>query len=138
MHRVFSDIEFDTVLDACSGSGCVAYLFKAMGKEVTANDFLHMSVTLAQALVENSNVTSDGETVKVLLEYDLHHRHFIENTFAGIFFTPEDLRFLDLISWNIRKLEDPLARALAQAALVRSCVKRQPRGVFTVAGDTSR
>src|SRR5438132_10432651 len=52
MHRVFSDIEFDTVLDACSGSGCVAYLFKAMGKAVTANDFLHMSVTLAQALVE--------------------------------------------------------------------------------------
>jgi adenine-specific DNA-methyltransferase len=135
MHRVFSEIEFDTVLDACSGSGCVAYLFKATGKEVTANDFLHMSVTLAQALVENSNLTLDGETVKRLLEYDPHHRHFIEKTFAGIFFTTEDLRFLDLISWNIRKLEDPLARALAQAALVRSCVKRQPRGVFTVAGD---
>lgn len=25
---VLRDIEFDTVLDACSGSGCVAYLLK--------------------------------------------------------------------------------------------------------------
>src|SRR5712692_3121223 len=61
MHRVFSEIEFDTVLDACSGSGCVAYLFKATGKEVTANDSLHMSATLAQALIENSNLTLDRE-----------------------------------------------------------------------------
>ncbi len=138
MHQVFSEIEFDTVLDTCSGSGCVAYLFKAMGKQVTANDFLHMSFTLTQALIENSRVSLGQETVKLLLEYDPRHRHFIENTFAGIFFTMEDLRFLDVISWNIQKLHDPLERALARAALVRSCVKRQPRGVFTVAGDPSR
>jgi DNA adenine methylase/adenine-specific DNA-methyltransferase len=138
MHRILDQVEHDTVLDACSGSGCVAYLLKAMGKKVTTNDSLHMSFTLAQALVENSKLTLDKETVQGLLEYDPHHRHFIENTFAGIFFTSEDLRFLDFVSWNIRKLADPLARALARAALVRSCVKRQPRGVFTVAGDPCR
>ena len=42
------------------------------------------------------------------------------------------------MSWNIRKLDNPYEQAIAMAALIRSCVKRQPRGVFTIAGDPER
>ena len=62
---------------------------------------------------------------------------FIEETFTGIFYTPDDLRFLDRASANIEKLSHPHERALARAALIRSCLKKQPRGVFTVSGDLS-
>lgn len=134
-HEIVTRLEFDTVLDGFSGSGCVGYLFKAMGKEVTANDSLSFSAAIAKAVVENPGVRIDRADTASLLAYDPQHQHFIERTFRGIFFTPDDLRFLDRVWWNLQKLPNPYKQALAVAALVRSCAKRQPRGVFTVAGD---
>ena len=129
---------FDTCWDAFSGSGCVGYLLKAMGKQVTATDFLQFATALAKATVENPGITVSDEDRALLLSYDSHHRRFIQTTFDGIFYTSDDLRFLDRTCWNIRKLRDPFKQAVATAALIRSCVKRQPRGVFTVAGDPEK
>jgi DNA adenine methylase/adenine-specific DNA-methyltransferase len=111
---------------------------KAMGKEVTANDFLNFSATIARATTENPGVILRAAEIDSLLSYDPKHRRFIERTFAGVFFSPGDLRFLDRVWWNVCKLKNPYKRAIAVAALIRSCVKRQPRGVFTVAGDLER
>lgn len=135
IHKVLSDIPFNSVIDAFSGSGCVAYMFKAMQKQVTTNDFLNLNKTVSRALIENAATKLSGESLNLLLSYDPHHKRFIEQTFSGIFYTPKDLRFLDLVSWNIQKLNSKYEKAIALAALIRSCVKRQPRGVFTVAGD---
>jgi DNA adenine methylase/adenine-specific DNA-methyltransferase len=138
IHSVLRDLPFSTALDGFSGSGCVAYLLKAMGKQVTSNDFLRFSTTIAAALVENPGRRSSPAAAEALVRYDPRHRHFIERTFSGIFFAPEDLRFLDRVWWNLRDLEDGALRDLALAALIRACLKRQPRGVFTVAGDPER
>ncbi len=135
IHKILSDQTFGTTIDAFSGSGCVGYLFKAMGKQVFTNDFLNLSTTVAKALIENPGHHLSGESLNQLLIYDPQHRRFIEQTFSGIFYTPQDLRFLDRVSWNIKKLDDQYAQAIALSALIRSCVKRQPRGVFTIAGD---
>ena len=56
IYEVVATLEFDTVLDPFSGSGSVAYLFKTMGKQVTASDFLNFSATIAKATVENPGV----------------------------------------------------------------------------------
>jgi adenine-specific DNA-methyltransferase len=56
LHDVFSELDFRTALDAFSGSGCVAYLLKSMGKEVHANDFLNFCSVLAHATIENPGV----------------------------------------------------------------------------------
>jgi adenine-specific DNA-methyltransferase len=136
--EILSGIPFDTALDGFSGSGCVSYLLKTMGKQVVSNDFLRFPATIARATVENSRIVLDGGTVARLCAPASRHDHFIEDTFRGIFFTPADLRFLDRIWTNLRRERDPYARALALAALIRSCAKRQPRGVFTVAGDPAR
>lgn len=135
LHEVLQPLEFHTALDAFSGSAAVGYLLKAMGKQVTTNDFLNFSATVARALVENSREKLDAETLKALMRYDPRHPRFIETTFRDIFFTADDLRFLDVVSWNLRGIRSAHQRAIALAALIRSCVKRQPRGVFTVAGD---
>lgn len=138
IYDVLRRLPFDSALDAMTGSGSVAYLMKAMGKAVTANDSLKFPTVIAQATVENSTTTLDAKTVARLLGPSPERHHFIARTFRGIFYTPEDLRFLDRVWWNIQGLANMHQRAVALAALIRACVKRQPRGVFTVAGDPER
>lgn len=138
LHQVLDGLEFTTALDAFSGSGSVAYLLKAMGKEVTTNDFLRFPAVLARALIENQAIRLPPDRLAALTSPAPRAGDFIERTFAGIFFTGDDLRFLDRVSWHVGRLGDPYERALAMAALLRSCAKRQPRGVFTVAGDPER
>ena len=135
IYEVLATVEFHTVLDPFSGSGAVAYLFKTMGKQVTASDFLNFSATIAKATIENPGVRLTDADIDLLISYDPRSRRFIENKFSGIFFTAADLRFLDRAWCNLQKLKDEYKRAVALAAMIRSCAKRQPRGVFTVAGD---
>ena len=138
IHETLRELEFTTALDGFSGSGCVGYMLKAMGKSVQSTDFLNFPTVIATATIENPGIKVDDEDLAALADYDPKHSRFIENKFRDIFYTVEDLRFLDRTSWNIRKLTCRYKRAIATAALIRSCAKRQPRGVFTVAGDPEK
>lgn len=135
IHSVLSQLTFTSALDAFSGSGCVAYLLKAMGKRVIANDFLAFAHHIASASIENDRHRLSAKDCDSLLQYNPRRKHFIEKTFTGIFFSPSDLRFLDNLWANLPCLRTKYHRSLALAAAVRACIKRQPRGVFTVAGD---
>jgi DNA adenine methylase/adenine-specific DNA-methyltransferase len=134
LHGVFGTLDFETAADPFVGSGCVAYLLKCMGKRVVASDFLNFPTVIAKATVENSSYQLDGPAMKRLLKAPRKGR-FIERTFKGIFFSPEDLRFLDRICQNVEDLDNEYRQALARAALIRSCLKKQPRGVFTFSGN---
>ncbi len=138
IYKVLDGLDFSSACDPFSGTGCVAYLMKSMGRRVVASDYLNFSSLMARATIENSHYHLDGKAVRRLLNRMPNTHCFIETTFGGVFYTIEDLRFLDNISGNIRQLESPYEQALAFAALFRSCLKRQPRGVFTVSGDLSR
>lgn len=138
IHSVLWDLRFDSCLDAFSGSGAVAYLLKAMGKQVTACDFLNFPFQISSATIENSADTLSDDHLELLSAPNPRRGSFIEETFGGVFFTPADLRFLDTLWANIARLESPALRSLAISAAVRACVKRQPRGVFTLTGDTSK
>jgi DNA adenine methylase/adenine-specific DNA-methyltransferase len=135
--QVLSTLDFESALDPFSGTGSVGYLLKAMERRVVASDFLNFSSLIARATIENNSRQLDGSHIKTLLSVCRSTPNFIERTFQGIFYTSEDLRFLDRVSANIRRLDHPHLQALAYAALFRSCLKRQPRGVFTVSGDLS-
>ncbi len=138
IHEVLDTLDFESALDPFSGTGCVGYLMKAMGRRVAASDFLNFSSIIAKATIENNHCRLDGKAIKRLIDRTPCAHDFIERTFHGVFFTREDLQFLDRISGNIRQLENPHEQALAFSALFRSCLKRQPRGVFTLSGDLSR
>jgi adenine-specific DNA-methyltransferase len=133
--EILSGLDFESAMDPFCGSGCVSYLLKCMGKRVVARDFLQFPATLAKATVENSSFTIDGPTMKSLLGPGRKNWNFIERTFQDVFYTKEDLQFLDRISSNIAKIGQPQLQALAYAALLRSCLKKQPRGVFTFSGN---
>lgn len=138
INSVLEELDFETALDPFSGSNSVTYLLKSMGRRTVASDFLNLSSTLGKALIENNSSHLDGPAMKTLLASPTNTHSFIQETFKDIFYTEADLRFLDRISGNIRQLDNSSQQALAMAALMRSCAKRQPRGVFTISGDLSK
>lgn len=135
LHQHLQRLDFETAADPFTGSGCVSYLLKCMGKQVRASDQLSFPVTIALATVANGTERLNAAARRLLLARSPGAPDFIARMFDGVFFSPEDRRFLDRVCHNITRLEHPHQQALARAALIRSCVKKQPRGVFTVAGQ---
>jgi DNA adenine methylase/adenine-specific DNA-methyltransferase len=132
IHSVLSDLKFETAADPFSGGGSVSYLLKAMGKRVASSDFLNFPSVIASALVANQATRVSPELAEHLVVPRNPKNSFIQKTFQGIFFHRDDLAFLDQIWESIDELEDGLIRHLVLTALIRSAMKRQPRGVFTV------
>lgn len=120
IHRVLDTLDFESALDPFSGAGCVSYLMKATGRRVIASDFLKFSSLIARATIENSSRHLDGKAIQRLMDPKPATERFIEKTFSGVFYAPEDLQFLDRVSRNILCLEHPAEQALAYAALFRS------------------
>jgi adenine-specific DNA-methyltransferase len=129
--QVFGELQFERALDAFSGSGVVGYGLKAMGKQVAANDFLAFTATVARATIENPSVTLTPGDLAAITGPAADNRDFIQRTFEGIYFPPEDLAFLDSAWSNIEGLP-VYKRDLAIAALCLAAARKQPRGVFTV------
>ena len=134
IHDELAGLDFDTALDPFCGSGCVAYLLKAMGKSVTASDFLLFPSVVAAATVANSEQRLDDADLAALLAPADAPGTVAASTFGGIFYGPDDLAFVDRVWANLGRLASGHRRDIALAALIRSCLKRQPRGVFTVRG----
>lgn len=127
---VFHDVGGETALDAFSGSGFVSYLLKVQGFAVTSNDFLNFPSIIARSTVENASVTLSEDLVHRITGPAADDRDFIQSKFDGLYFSPEDLRFLDS-AWSHIEMLDGYERAIAISALVLSAARKQPRGVFT-------
>ena len=127
---VFSQLGGRTALDAFSGSGVVSYLLKALGYQVTSNDFLTFPAVIARATVVNQDqvlTTADIDQVSGPAADD---RDFIQRTFNGLYFTSADRQFLDS-AWSHIDRMTGRKQDLAISALVLAAARRQPRGVFT-------
>jgi adenine-specific DNA-methyltransferase len=130
---VFTELGGRTALDAFSGSGVVSYLLKALGYQVTANDFLTFPSVIAHATVVNQGTTLAPDDVERICGPAADDRDFIQRTFCGRYFTDADLAFLDS-AWSHIDGMAGHKRAVAISALVLSAARRQPRGVFTFCG----
>lgn len=128
--EVFSEIGGSTALDAFSGSGVVSYLLKTLGYQVTSNDFLNFPAVIASATVVNQRQMLSAEDIETICGPPCDDRDFIQRTFKGLYFTPDDLKFLDS-AWSHIDLMTGPKRDLAISALVLASARRQPRGVFT-------
>ena len=91
-------LDFDTVLDAFGGTGCVSYLLKVHGKSVTYNDYLRSNHLIGTALIENNDTTLSPNDVSNILRRDLTARYddLIATTFDAIYFTAEENAWLDV------------------------------------------
>ena len=135
---ILDKLEYESVLDAFSGSGCVAFEFKRRGKAVTTNDFLNFSYLKSKALIENSSFRIGKETLTELTRLRDDAPSIVRDTYSDIFFTYEECFLLDSLWINIQEqLENPYRKALAIGAVCRACQKKRPRGIFTFTGKKS-
>lgn len=128
------ELEFKSVLDAFSGSGCVSYMLKQKGIEVYSNDFMAFSANVTKAIVENSKTKITQKDIEQLLMTNKGAQDFISTTFKGLYFNDEDNLFLDNLIANINRLKNDYKKSLAYAAITRACMKKRPRGIFTYTG----
>lgn len=126
--------QFESVLDLFGGSGVVSYMFKSLGKQVITNDYMTMNATLANALITNSEITLTKEDIKILLSINPQRSTFVSDTFKDIYFKDEDNEFIDNVRSNIKLLKGAEKQALAMSALIRTCTRKRPRGIFTYTG----
>ncbi len=126
--------DFDSILDLFSGSGVVSYLFKSMGKRVFTNDYMAMSSIQTTALIENDDQTlSESEVSRLFIQGDKVD-FFVTDTFSGIYFNDKENQLIDIVRANIKRLRNRYKRAIAMSALIRACIKKRPRGIFTYTG----
>jgi DNA adenine methylase len=126
--------ETDTVVDLFSGSGVVGYMFKAQGKRVISNDHMAMSAGFTRAMVQNSDVTLAPAAARQLLVAEGEIDSFVRDTFSGLYYSPDDELAIDVLRTNIRALPQSAERDIALAALMRACMKKRARGIFTYTG----
>jgi len=133
--QVASNFEFESAADLFSGSGIVSYMFKTHQKKVYANDFMAMSAAYTRALVENNREQLSEKEVEELLDTTVETDGFVSTTFKDLYFTGRENHLIDCIRANIKKLKNKYKRSLAMTALIRTALKKRPRGVFTYVGE---
>ena len=131
---VAEHFHFETALDLFSGSGIVGYLFKTMGKQVYSNDYMAMSATFAKALIENNETILTREDIERLFAPNKNVDRFVQETFGGLYYSDSENETIDLVRSNIRKLKGEHKKSLDMAALIRACLKKRARGIFTYTG----
>lgn len=149
MHDVLKkhNVQFNSVLDAFSGSATVSFLFKMMGKRVLSNDLLTSSWMNAVAFVENPGIKLSQEEKDYLLHHqNTNKRTFVQDNYLGIQFrepnqqcrfnkfTLKECQYLDNFRANIDDLCDRHLQGLGYAANA-AVVLRLPFGNIDQSSD---
>lgn len=126
------DLKFQTCLDAFGGTGCFAYKAKQEKKKVTYNDILPFNSIIGKALIENQGTKLTESDVSWLLdiEHEKHAPTFIEDTFHDVYYTDNENRWLDRVSYRIRAMQDPYKQAMAYFAVFQACIIKRPYNLF--------
>jgi len=136
IHEIWNILKgyaFNSFFDGFAGSNVVSYFMKSKGKRVFTNDFMAISHTTSRAIIENSYVRIDNNDLNFLLN-NPNKESYISKTFKNLYFEDNDNQFLDKVRFNISLLDDEYKQAIALSALIRACMKKRPRGIFTYVG----
>jgi adenine-specific DNA-methyltransferase len=126
------DLRFNSVLDAFGGTGCVGYMFKKRGKQVSYNDSLKFNYYVGLALIENSHTILEDEDIDFILtkHKNIKYPTFVYDTFHDIYFTDDENQWLDYVITNIKYIHHNYKQALAYYALFQACIIKRPYNLF--------
>lgn len=126
------DIKFESAVDLFGGTGSVGYMLKSKGKQVFYNDYLKCNYLTGLALIENSKEILDENDIDFILSVhsNIDYPDFIQKTFQDTYFTDQENKWLDIVSTNIRQIENKYKQALAYYALFQSCIIKRPYNLF--------
>lgn len=125
-------LPFDTAVDVFGGTGAVSHFLKRLGKRVHYNDTLAANVVSGVALIENARVVASNATARLLASRDPGKTYddFIERTFEGVFYLPEENRWLDTVVQNAREIGCRFERSLVFHAIFQACLMKRPFNLF--------
>jgi len=126
------EYEFHSALDAFGGTGSVAYMLKAKGKQVTYNDILKFNWFIGLALIENDHeILSENEIEYIITKHrGVKYPSFVYETFKDIYFTEEENKWIDVVLTNINSLGNIYKKAIAYFALFQACIIKRPYNLF--------
>lgn len=142
LHASLAPYQFDEALDLYSGSGMVSLLFRLMGKQVHANDFLQNCGVTARAFLhfdhDQSLVNGMARNLRYLLDFDSSDgEKLISHHFSGVFFTEEENNQLDLFCQKNQML-NPRQADLYRYLMSQACLKKRPYNLFDRADLATR
>lgn len=112
IYHAVKDLSFNSVLDGFGGTASVSLLFKMMGKEVTFHDGLLCNTIAAQALLADKLPFAGIGEAHSFIDCIKPRRGFISKTFAGMYYTDKENRWLDGAATAIHELPDPALRMI--------------------------
>lgn len=127
------NLNYQTVLDAFSGTSSISYLFKTLNKTVISNDIMPCNYYTSKALIQNNDITLNQEDICFLLQKhsnSIVYENFISHTFQNIYYTDEENQWLDIVTQNILKLNCEYKKSIAFWALFQSCIIKRPYNLF--------
>ncbi len=127
-----SKIEFNTALDAFSGTSVISFIMKEMNKTVYSNDILKFNYDISKALIENNNeqITKEEFNEVITKKENFNYFYFIKNTFQDIYFLDEENEWLDIVIQNIHQLKNEYKKSMFLWALYQSCISKRPYNLF--------
>ena len=130
IYHAFKDLPFNTVLDGFGGTASVSLLFKMMGKGVTFHDGLLCNTISAHALLADKLPFLNIGEAHSFIDEITPRRGFISKTFAGMYYTDGENRWLDGAASAIHKIEDPARQGAYLYCLFQACLKKRPFNLF--------
>ncbi len=132
IRNALSKIEFNTALDAFSGTTAISYIMKEMNKTVYSNDILKFNYDIAKALIENNNEQITKEDFDDIIEKkeNFNYSSFIKDTFHDIYFLDEENEWLDIVIQNIHQIKNEYKKSMFLWALYQACISKRPYNLF--------
>lgn len=131
---ILSKYKFNSFYDAFGGSNVIGYFMKTKEKDVITNDFMSISYIHSKAIIENNKQVLNNDDIEFIIKNN-NQDNYISTTFKNLYFSDKENRFLDKVRSNISLIKNEYKQALALSALVRACMKKRPRGIFTFIGE---
>ena len=125
-------LDFETALDAFSGTSSISYILKEMNKTVYCNDLLKFNYQVAKALIENNKeqITKEDFNDIVIKKNNYNYKYFIRETFHDIYYLDEENEWLDIVIQNIHQLENEYKKSMFLWALYQACISKRPYNLF--------
>ncbi len=124
----------NSVFDAFSGGGSIAYQAKQKGYKVITNDVLNINYLISKSLIENNSEIFEKADFEILFE-GTPQKGFMYEHYADTFFFPDECMQLDLYRQNVEKLPSDYKKALAFVLLRRAMIRKMPYSRFNIDWD---
>ncbi len=125
-------LNFESALDAFSGTSSIAYIMKEMDKTVYCNDILKFNYNIARALIENNQEQITKEDFDNIIQKNesIKYKYFIKETFNDIYYLDDENEWLDIVIQNINLLSNENKKSMFLWALYQSCISKRPYNLF--------